>query len=298
MNYFLAQLANGLIIGFIYALMALGLTLIYGIQRVVSFAHGEFYMLGGYTVYYLLTYAAGLNPFLAIPVAGLVGALLGVVFERLFLHPIHRGEIERPGEYGILVTFGLSFFLQNLALAVFGPYAKRSPSYFATGLVRLFGFIPLSTNRLTAAGVAILLIGLMLFIINRTWIGKALRAVSQDRDAAAVVGIDPLQMNTLAFGLGCGLAALAGATLAPVFMVVPWIGAAPAARSFVIIVLGGMGSIPGALLGGLTIGLVETLGAGYFPDPNRGLAYQQAYGLVIFALILLLRPRGLFGRKE
>ena len=296
MNYFISLLTSGLVLGVIYALMALGLTLIFSILGVINFAHGEFYMLGGYASYYILTAFTGLHPLWAVPIAGIIVALLGLVFERIFLRPMHLDQIERPGEYAILVTFGLSFFLLNLALAVFGPYPHRPPSFFE-GTVKL-GTVSVSADRLTASIMAMVLLGLLLLVINKTWIGKALQAVSQDKQAAAVVGINPLAMNSIAFALGAGLAAMAGALLAPSFSVTPDVGAVPSIRSYVIIVLGGMGSIPGSILGGILIGLVESLGAGYFPDPSRALNYKTVFGLVIFALVLLLRPRGLFGRKE
>jgi branched-chain amino acid transport system permease protein len=296
MEYFLSLCTTGVIMGVIYALMALGLTLIFSILRVINFAHGEFYMLGGYVSYFILSAFTGLHPLLAVPLAGLVVALIGLVFEVAFLRPMHQGRIERPDEYAILVTFGLSFFLMNLALAVFGPYPHRPPSFFP-GAVRL-GFVNVSADRLTASLLSLILLALLLLIIDKTWVGKALQAVSQNKDATAIVGINSLRMNTLAFGLGVGLAALAGALLAPSFSIVPNVGAVPSIRSYVIIVLGGMGSIQGSILGGLLIGLVESLGAGYFPDPSRALNYKTAFGLVIFALVLLFRPRGFFGRKE
>lgn len=296
MDYFLSLATTGLIMGIIYALMALGLTLIFSILNVINFAHGEFYMLGGYASYFILTTFTGLNPFLALPLAGLIAALIGLAFEVGFLRPMHQGRIERPAEYAILVTFGLSFFFQNLALSIFGPYPHRPPSFFS-GAVTL-GTVRVSADRLTAGIVSLILLAVLLQVINRTWVGKALRAVSQDKDAAAVVGINPLRMNTIAFGLGVGLAALAGAALAPTFSVAPDVGAVPSIRSYVIIVLGGMGSIPGSILGGLLIGLVESLGAGYFPDPSRALTYKTVFGLAIFALVLLFRPTGLFGREE
>jgi len=296
MNYFLSLLTSGLVLGVIYALMALGLTLIFSILGVINFAHGEFYMLGGYASYYILTAFTGLHPLWAVPIAGLIVGLLGLVFERIFLRPMHLDQIERPGEYAILVTFGLSFFLLNLALAVFGPYPHRPPSFFQ-GTVQL-GTVNISADRLTASLMAMVLLGLLLLVINKTWIGKALQAVSQDKQAAAVVGINPLAMNSIAFAMGAGLAAMAGALLAPSFSITPDVGAVPSIRSYVIIVLGGMGSIPGSILGGIMIGLVESFGAGYFPDPSRALNYKTVFGLVIFALVLLLRPRGLFGRKE
>lgn len=296
MDFFLSVSTTGLIMGIIYALMALGLTLIYSILGIVNFAHGEFYMMGGYASYLILSSLTGLHPLLVVPLAGLAGGVFGLVFELLFLRPIHKDRIERPDEYAILVTFGLSFFLINLTLAVVGPYPHRPPSFFR-GTVDL-GLVNVSGDRLTAGAFSLLLLGALLLIINRTWIGKALRAVSQDKQAAAVVGIDSLRMNSIAFAVGAGLASVAGALLAPSFSVTPDVGAQPSIRSYVIIVLGGMGSIKGSIFGGIIIGLVEALAAGYFPDPSRGLKYKTAFGLIIFMLVLLFRPTGLFGREE
>lgn len=295
-EYVANQLSSGLIIGFIYALMAVGLTLIYSVQGVISFCHGQFYMLGGYVSYYFLQLIWDVNPIVGVPVAALVTMLLGFVFERLFLRPMHLGQIERTGEYAILVTFGFGFFLQYTVLAAVGPFSQKAAPYLALGSLKL-GPLNLIPNRLVATAVGIVLIIALLYLLNRTWLGKALRAVSMDKQAAAVVGINPLTMNTLAFGIGTMLAGMSGAALIPVFTWVPWVGAPAATRSYVIIVLGGMGSVPGALLGGLIIGLVEALGSGCYPDPSKGAAYKTAFGLVIFALMLLLRPTGLFGRE-
>jgi branched-chain amino acid transport system permease protein len=301
-SYVANQATNGLVIGSIYALMAVGLTLIYSVQGVISFAHGQFYMLGGYVSYYLLLlsgerFGVELNPLIGVPVAGLVTMLIGFAFERLFLRPMHLGRVERPGEYAILITFGFGFFLQYTVLAIVGPFSQKTDTYLKAGSLRL-GMLNLIPNRLVAAAVGMVLIGLLLYFINRTWTGKALRAVSMDKQAAAVTGINPLVMNTLAFGIGTMLAGMSGAALIPVFTWVPWVGAAASSRSYVIIVLGGLGSIPGALAGGLIIGLVEALGAGCYPDPSKGAAYKTAFGLIIFALMLLVRPTGLFGRES
>lgn len=296
MDYFIQLTITGLVMGTIYALMALGLTLIFSILNVINFAHGEFYMLGGYTIWLLAQAFTDINPLLIVPIAGLLIALIGMVFEIFFLRPMHDERIERPAEYAVLITFGLSFLLLNLALAVFGPY-PHSPPPFVEGSVSI-GPVSMSADRLIAGLISLLLVGLLLLIINKTWIGKALRAVSQDKQAAAVAGVNPGIMNTLAFALGTGIASMSGALLASTFSVTPDVGAVPAIRSYIIIVLGGMGSIPGSILGGLTIGLVESYGAGYFPDPSRALNYKTVYGLVIFALVLLFRPRGFFGRKE
>jgi branched-chain amino acid transport system permease protein len=215
----------------------------------------------------------------------------------VFLRPMHQDRIERPAEYAVLVTFGLSFFMVNLALAALGPYPHSPPSFFE-GSIRLGSLLSISADRVTASLLSLVLLGVLILIMNKTWIGKALRAVSQDKNAAAVVGINPNVMNTVAFALGVGLAAVAGALLAPIFSVTPDVGAVPSIRSYIIIVLGGMGSIPGSILGGIVIGLVESFGAGYFPDPSRALNYKTVFGLAIFILVLLFRPRGFFGRKE
>jgi branched-chain amino acid transport system permease protein len=310
------QIVNGLVIGTIYGLMALGLALIFSILGVVSFAHGEFYMIGGMMVYYMLVvWFPGIPPLVGILGAALLTFVIGFVFERLFLRAINTGQVERPGEYAILVTFGLAFFLQYLTLALVGANPKKVPRYIdyptinlpsdadpwllqvTAGNITLFETVSISAPRFTAALMALLLLGLLMWFLYRTWYGKALRAVSQDRQAAAVAGINPDKMNTLAFALGATVAGLAGAALVQVFSWVPWVGVPASARSFVIIVLGGMGSLPGAFIGGLILGVVEALGAGCVPDPQRAASYIPAYGMIILTLVLLLKPTGLFGRE-
>jgi branched-chain amino acid transport system permease protein len=310
------QLVSGLVIGTIYGLMALGLTLIFSILGVVSFAHGEFYMLGGMAVYYLtVVWFPGLHPLVGVLGAAVLTFVIGLVFERFFLRAMNTGQVERPGEYAILVTFGLAFFLQYLTLALVGANPKKVPRFIdyptinlpsaadpwllkvTAGSITLFETISISAPRFTAALMALILLGLLMWFLYRTWYGKALRAVSQDRQAAAVAGINPDTMNTLAFALGATVAGLAGAALVQVFSWVPWVGVPASARSFVIIVLGGMGSLPGAFIGGLILGVVEALGAGCVPDPQRAASYIPAYGMIILTLVLLLKPTGLFGRE-
>ena len=296
-GYVANQINNGLTIGFIYALMAVGLTLIYSVQGIVSFAHGQFYMLGGYASYYFLRLFTHVNPIVGVPVAGLVTLLVGLAFDRLLLRPMQLGRIERAGEYAILATFAFGFFLEYTVLAAAGPFSQKTPAFLeASGVT--FGPLLLIPNRLVSGAIGMILIGALLYFLDCTWPGKALRAVSMDKQAAAVLGVNPLTMNTLAFGIGTMLAGMSGAALIPIFTWVPWVGAAAATRSYVIIVLGGLGSVRGALFGGLIIGLVEALGAGCYPDPSKGAAYKTAFGLIIFAVMLLLRPAGLFGRKE
>ncbi|HHB89688.1 MAG TPA: branched-chain amino acid ABC transporter permease [Anaerolineae bacterium] len=314
-SFIATQIANGLVIGSIYGLMALGLTLIFSILGIVSFAHGEFYMLGGMVTYYFTqVWFPDINPLLGVLVAALFTFALGAIFELLFLRPMITGQIERPGEYAILVTFGLAFFLQYTTLTLVGASPKKVPRFFdypritlpsetgnllkvTPGNLTFFDTISIPSARFTAMMIALALLFALIYFLYRTWTGKALRAVSQDRQAAAVTGINPKRMNTLAFALGGMLAGISGAALVQVFSWVPWVGIPASSRSFVIIVLGGMGSLPGAFIGGLVLGVVEALGAGCVPDPNRAAAYLPAYGMIILVLVLLLKPTGLFGRE-
>lgn len=315
-RYVASLFTNGLIMGTIYGLMALGLSLIFSILGVVSFAHGEFYMIGGMAVYYFTTtWFPGSSPILGVMAACMITLAVGAVFERIFLQPMIKGKIERPIEYGILVTFGLSFFLMYLVQAIAGAdpvkarrfydfpilrFPKGDPWLLKTsrGNLTLFNTLSISNPRFTAAVISVLMLGLLLYFLYRTWTGKALRAVSQDRQAAAVVGINPNSMNTLAFALGGMLAGVSGATLVQAFSWVPQVGMIPALRSFVIIVLGGLGSLSGAFIGGLLVGLIEAAGAGCIPDPTRASAYIPAYGMILLILVLLLKPTGFFGRQE
>ena len=318
-TYLTQQTANGVVIGCIYSLMAVGLTLIYSVQGIVSFAHGQLYMVGGYFSFYFLLHAGNLlseltgteaqvNPIWGIPVAAVIVFLMGAIFERTFLKPMHEGLIERVSEYAILITFGFGFVIEYTTLAVAGPFPQRTDRFIEIRRFTLqraqitedfaFGPINIIGDRAFAMVVGIILIFALLYFLQRTWTGRALRATSQDRQAAAVTGINPTNMNTLSFGMGSMLAAMSGAALIPIFAWVPWVGAEMVGRSYVIVVLGGLGSVPGALVGGIVVGIVEALGAGCHPDPSRGAAYKEAFALVIFALVLLLKPTGLFGREQ
>jgi len=316
-SYVVSLLTNGLIMGIIYGLMALGLSLIFSILGVVSFAHGEFYMVGGMVVYYFTTtWFPGSHPILGLVAACVITLAIGIVFERIFLQPMYKGKVDRPIEYGILVTFGLAFFIQYFVQAIAGANPVKARRYFdfpilgipsaadpwliktSKGNLTLLDTVSISNPRLTAAVISVLMLGLLLYFLYHTWTGKALRAVSQDRQAAAVAGINPDMMNTLAFALGGMLAALSGATLVQAFSWVPQVGMLPALRSFVIIVLGGLGSLPGAFLGGLIVGAIEAAGTGCVPDPTRASAYIPAYGMIVLILVLLLKPTGFFGRQQ
>ena len=315
-SFVASQIVNGLIIGIIYGFMALGLTLIFSILGVVSFAHGEFYMIGGMITYFLTAvWFPGLNPVIAITLACLAAFMLGAAFERLFLTPMYEGKVDRPVEYGILVTFGLAFTIQYFVQAMAGANPLKAARYFdfprirlpssedpwliktSRGNMELFETVSISNPRFTAAVACILVFVALMYFLHRTWTGKALRAVSQDREAAAIAGINPDRMNMLAFALGGMIAALAGSLLVQAFSWLPQVGAIPAMRSFVILVLGGLGSIPGAFVGGVIVGLFEAAGTGCLPDAQKAASYIPAYGMIILTLTLLLRPTGLFGRR-
>ena len=318
-TYLTQQTANGVVIGCIYSLMAVGLTLIYSVQGIVSFAHGQLYMVGGYFSFYFLLHGANvlseltgtevsINPIWGIPVAGVIVFFIGALFERVFLKPMHDGLVERVTEYAILITFGFGFVVEYTTLAIAGPFPQRASRFIETRRFTLqrtqitddfpFGPINIIGDRAFAMVIGIVLIFALLYFLQRSWTGRALRATSQDKQAAAVTGINPTNMNTLAFALGSMLAAMSGAALIPIFAWVPWVGAEMVGRSYVIVVLGGLGSVPGALFGGIIVGIVEALGAGCHPDPSRGAAYKEAFALLIFALVLLLKPTGLFGREQ
>lgn len=293
MSYFSLLTVNGLVIGLIYALTAAGLTLIFSVLRVVNFGHGALYMVGGYASYYAIRYL-GLPPIGGVVVAMAALFLFGILFEILIMRPVYTDEVERKDEYAIIVTFGLTILLSNLAIVVFGPFSKSPPPFMAGTLI--LGPIILPYDRLIAALVAIALLCATTWFLARTTLGQALDAVSQNRESAAVIGINPRRMYTIVFGLGSALAGGAGALIAPIFALSPSMGDLPVVQAFIIIVIGGMGSVGGSIAGGILLGLAQSWGVGYLPDPNRALAYTQAFGAVLLIITLLFRPTGLFGR--
>lgn len=285
----------GLSMGTFYALMAVGLAGIFGILKVINFAHGEFFMLGAYG-YALTALSLGLDPYLALLPAFAVGGILGLLVERLLMRPLYEGQLigetgAMRDEYSIIITFALSLFLMNLAVQVFGPYPMQGPGLIADERVT-FGPITTSGHRLVATGVGVLiLLGAVGFLRFSPW-GKMIQATAQNRFGAAIAGIDTSRVNLGVFGLSGGLAALSGALLAPIFHADPFVGALPAVKSFVIVVLGGMGSVPGAIAGAYILAFLEQFGAVYISG-----VYQDAYGFVLLILVLLLRPQGLFGER-
>lgn len=289
------QALNGLIVSSFYALAALGLAIIFGVLRVVNFAHGEFYMLGGYA-YFMALSALGLPPVAGLLVAAAALAAMGAIVEWMLIRPVYDGRADRPEEYSIMITFALSILLLNLANSLFGPWPRRPEPLFR-GRIEV-GELIVSGDRLAAAGVAVVLITALLVGLRYTWTGRAVRAVSQNREAAEIFGISVTRVGMLAFAAGAALAGLAGALMGPVFNVVPAMGVIPVIKAYVIVVLGGLGSIPGAIVGAIILGQVESFATILIPDPSRALAYKDAYGLVLLIGVLLLRPQGLLGTKD
>jgi branched-chain amino acid transport system permease protein len=285
---------NGLIIGLFYALMAIGLSLIFGILRIVNFAHGEFYMIGAYA-YTLIALFFGISPWLTLPCAFIAGMALGWATERLLMRPLYSGYASwgvMKDEYAVIITFALSLLLINLVDKVIGPNGYRGPSLVATTRVEIGPFMA-SGHRLVAAGIALLvLIAVGLFVRYSYW-GRQIQAVAQNRLGASLAGIDTAKASAIVFALSGGLAALAGALLSPIINATPDVGAFPAVKSYVIVVLGGMGSIPGAAVASLILGVLESFGAVYI-----SYGYRDTFGLVILILVLLFRPHGLFGERS
>ena len=285
---------NGLIIGLFYALMAIGLSLIFGILRIVNFAHGEFYMIGAYA-YTLIALFFGISPWLTLPCAFIAGMALGWATERLLMRPLYSGYANwgvMKDEYAVIITFALSLLLINLVDKVIGPNGYRGPSLVATTRVEIGPFMA-SGHRLVAAGIALLvLIAVGLFVRYSYW-GRQIQAVAQNRLGASLAGIDTAKASSIVFALSGGLAALAGALLSPIINATPDVGAFPAVKSYVIVVLGGMGSIPGAVVASLILGVLESFGAVYI-----SYGYRDTFGLVILIMVLLFRPHGLFGERS
>jgi len=287
-------LINGLIIGVFYALMAIGLSLIFGILKVVNFAHGEFYMVGAYA-YTLAALALNLSPWLALPLAFVVGMLVGLMVERTLMRPLYAGYGSwglRRDEYAVIVTFALSILLINLVDKFIGPYGFRGPAL--VGIPRIYlGPVIVSGHRLFATIAATVVIIATLLIVRYSYWGRQIRAVAQNRLGASLAGIDPAKVSAIVFALAAGLAAMSGALLANIFNPTPDVGAFPAAKSYVIVVLGGMGSVPGAAMGSLVLGVLESFGGVYV-----SYQYRDAFGLVLLILVLLFRPQGLLGEKS
>jgi branched-chain amino acid transport system permease protein len=287
MEVLLQHLVNGLVLGGTYALLGIGLTLIFGLMNVVNFAHGEFYTLGAYAAFAALT-MTGLDFFAALAAAIALGAMAGAVCERVLLRPLRGESIDTV----MLVMIGLWIVMQNGELLLWGGVAKSIAHPFPTAPFVL-GPLSIAPLRLFVLAAAAGLIAAAHLLVQRTKLGRAMRATFQDRDTAALMGVRIGRIHAATFAFGSALAAGAGALLGPVFLAYPSMGDLASLKAFSVVILGGLGNLVGATLGGLILGVAEELGAGYVSS-----GYRDAVGFVIIILVLLLRPSGLFARAE
>jgi branched-chain amino acid transport system permease protein len=284
MQTFLNILMTGILLGGIYSLVSIGLNLIFGVVRIVNFAQGEFVMLAMYATYFCTTHL-GINPYLAVFVVAPLMFVFGLIVQRMVLQPLQNEPMMQ-----IFATFGLLILFENSMLALTRGEGLSLSGGYASVTVDLFGLKASGVRVvvfLAATGIAL---ALMLFL-QRTMPGKAIRAVIQDRQAARLMGIDVERTYLLTFGLGAALAGVAGSLLAPIYTLSPYIGGNFILAAFAVVVLGGLGSVPGAYIGGLIVGVIESL-AGYYIDP----ALKQAIWFVIFVVVLVVRPSGLMGQ--
>src|SRR5215831_9362290 len=280
---FVQHVVNGLIVGGGYALMGIGLTLIFGIMRVVNFAHGEFFMMGAFFLFTLFS-LWGVNFFLA-SLLSVIG--VGPVVERLILRRLRLAPIEIP----MLATVALSVIIQNAAILLWDPSPKTIKHVFSPVPLTL-GPINVVSIRLFAGLVAVALIVGSHLLIQKTRIGRAMRATFQDTDMARLTGVDVDRVYMFTFAFGAALAGASGALLGAVFWVYPAMGDLAALKSFAVVIMGGLGNFLGAIVGGLLLGVSESLGAGYISS-----GYKDAIGFILIILLLLWRPQGLFGKK-
>jgi len=277
---------NGITTGAVYALIALGLTLIYGVLHIINFAHGAALMLALYGVYSLKVHL-GIDPYLALPIMVLGMFALGYVLQRSIINRASHGKDENI----LLVTLGLSIMMENVALLVFKSDTRTIETAYTLSTVAL-GPAMIALPKLVAFAGALLVSGLLLWIMHATDLGRAIRAVAKEKHGAKLMGIDVDHVYALSFGIGLACLGAAACFLMPAFYVNPMVGNGFVLVAFTIVVLGGMGSFAGALLGGVLIGVVESLGGLYL-----GESLGQIGIFAIFIVVLLFRPQGLFGAK-
>jgi branched-chain amino acid transport system permease protein len=284
---FIQQLINGVHVGSIYALIALGYTMVYGIVKLINFAHGEIMMLGAYVGFF----AIGLwgLPFpLALLVAMVFSALLGVVIERIAYKPLRNA----PRISALITAIGMSLLLQNIALVLFGPDPQKMPAVISKEAIHLGG-VQISYLTIVTLVLAVGFMILLELFIKRTKTGKAMRAVSQDKAASTLMGIDVNRIISVTFAIGSALGALGGVLYAVAYpQIEPYMGIMPGLKAFVAAVLGGIGSIPGAMLGGFILGIMESLTKGYISSQ-----WSDAVVFGVLILVLLIKPSGLLGKN-
>jgi branched-chain amino acid transport system permease protein len=290
MQHLLEVLLSGLVSGCYYAALAAALSLVFGISKVVNFAHGEFVMVGGFCYVLGIPHVGpiGAELFAFVAAAAIAFAFHGLIFRR---RSLASADVLSLGEYQLITTFALGMFLLNLALMLFGPEIRSVPAAISLPRIRT-AFFSISSERLAGLLQCLALLLAVHLFLAKTSIGRLLRAASQNANAISTLGVDSERFERLAFSGGCGLAGLVGAFIAPVFAVYPESGAAFALKCFVVVVLGGFGSFTGTIAGGLLLGVIEA-----FSGALISTAYKDAFGFATLVVVLFIRPHGLFGER-
>ena len=278
------QLVNSLLIGSVYSLVAIGLTLIWGVMNIINFAHGDFLMIGMFIAFWFYT-MFGLDPIFSIPICAAILFLLGLVIYRFIVSKVMTGPVLAQ----LVVTFGVSIFLANLAVMLWTPDFRLIEKPLLSGTWTL-GVVQLSVPKFAASVGSVLVSAAVLLFLKKTKTGKAILAVEMNRDSALLMGINTERINSLSFGIGSALVGIAGAFLSMYYYIYPQVGGLFGLISFCIVALGGFGSIEGAFIAGILIGFVQTLG-GYFFDP----AYKYAIVFMVYLVVVWIRPQGLLG---
>lgn len=284
MDQLLQQLVNGVLIGLVYSLLAIGLTLVWGVMNVLNFAHGDFLMIGMFLSYWLYV-MAGVDPLFSIPVNAVALFLLGMFVYRFIISKVMHG----PGLAQLVVTFGVSIFISNFAALIWTPNFRSVEQTLLSGTWNLDG-VMLSIPKFVSSIGSVITSGLVFCFLRYTRTGKAILAVEMDREAATIMGINTERINSLSFAIGSALVGVAGALLATHYYIYPFVGGTFGLICFCIVALGGFGSIEGAFIAGILVGVVQTLG-GYIFDP----AYKLAIVFVMYLITVWIRPQGLRG---
>ena len=280
----LQQLVDGLLIGLMYSLIAIGLTLIWGVMNIVNFAHGEFLMLGMFTSFWLFT-LYGIDPIFSIPICFVGMFVVGMLIYRFIVSKVMKGPILAQ----LVVTFGVSIFISNLAVYFWTPDFRLLPATILQGTWDIGG-ITLSIPKVAASVGSVIASVCMFFFLQRTRTGKAILATEMDREAALLMGINTERINSLSFGIGAALVGVAGAFLSTYYYIYPQVGGLFGTIAFCVVALGGFGSIEGAFIAGILVGLAQTLG-GFFFDPS----YKYAIVFMIYLITIWIKPQGLLG---
>jgi branched-chain amino acid transport system permease protein len=284
---FLQSLISGILIGGVYALIGIGLTIIFGVMRIINFAHGDIMMIGMYLTYNLFTFL-GMDPFVSVTVCIPLMFLFGGLLQKLFINRV-LGALPQNQ---ILLTIGLGLIMSNTMMLIYTSDYKILTTPYSSSSITIAGIsvsLPLAISFIITAAITLLLYWFLL----KTDTGQAIRATAQDREAAQLMGINVKRMSIIAFGLGSALAGTAGALISPTYYIFPQVGSAFTLKAFVITVLGGMGSIVGATLGGIIIGIAESMGAVYVSS-----GWKDVIVFVLFLLVLLFKPAGLMGKSR